>query len=722
MEFPPLVIIGLIANFISVVIGTSLLLLIVWQGRHRTNLLFSLFLLAMIDVAGVAFVLRLSPFLEFSPVPWLYALSSGIGAYGVVLFIFASEFTGKSTPLAYVLYGVGMILWIFAATSIWSGRVLVNIQVPLDGRTLFDFTPLGYVLMGLLLMFEALALGSMLIKPTARSRALVPAIVIFILAALADLSPLIARLPVNSVMSAIAAIMIGQVVLKDQLFDPLTIMNRELAEANEELALASQLKSQFLANMSHELRTPLNSIIGYSELILEEMYGPITEKQRDRLEKVNRNGKSLLALINDILDISRIDAGKMKLSLEPVLIPRLIDQAIAEANPAAEEKGLTIQVSYPTALPRVRADEERLRQILSNLVSNAVKFTKEGSVLIEAVADDEAQELAIRVVDTGIGIPPESHELIFDEFRQADSTSTREYDGTGLGLALSRHLARMQQGEITVISEPGKGSTFTLRLPLDEEEEAESQITDPSGPLVLVIDDQPDAADLIRTHLVGAGYQVHTAQNGPDGLKLARELRPSVITLDLMMPEMDGWQVLEELRNDSTLATIPVLIVSIVDQTPVAFEMGARDYIRKPISSARLLDATRAALRSPTSMPILIVDDNPDARELMSTMLEGAGHRLQFASSGDDAIAWLKGNAAALVILDLKMPQVSGFEVLAYIRSESTQPDLPVIIVTSKELTSEEMAFITQRYAEVLDKPGLGKEKLLTRIERALMS
>ena len=735
MVISPLLAIGLIANIVSMTIGLALLMLILWQGRRITNLLFALFLLGVVTNAASLILFRSSVIFGYDPAPWLFIDVVAVGAYGVLTFIFTSEFTGKGTPLARLGYLLGGLLWL---TTIWltgTDRLIErsSIAVTPEGLTLFKFTPIGFFMVGVLLSFEALALARLLIRPTERSLALVPGVGLLILTALVDLVPALAHLPISSTLTAISAIVLSRVILQFQLFNPLALANRnleranrELARANEELALASQLKSQFLANMSHELRTPLNSIIGYTELLLGGLYGPINEKQQDRLEKVLRNGRNLLNLINDVLDLSKIEAGRLELELRPVNMCHVIQAVLGSIQPLADEKGLVLVAEVPDTLPPLIADEGRLSQILLNLLSNAVKFTEEGSVTVTAGLNQEHDALIIRVSDTGIGIPPEQHDRIFEEFYQADGTTTRKHGGTGLGLAITRRLVQMHGGQISVESEAGQGATFTVTLPLSPPQ-AETQLhaaeTPPAGtsaPEVLVIDDEPEATDIIREYLTAAGYRVCVAFSGEEGLKMARKSRPAAITLDLMMPGMDGWEVLQKLRSDPRTADIPVIIVSILDQRPVAVEMGIWEHIVKPVQADRLLDALSRALIRPPTYPILIVDDNPDDRERLSTILTHEGYNVVSAPNGQEAIEWLKSNRARLMILDLMMPHISGFDVLAHIRNHGPDRDLPVVVVTAKELSQQEEAFLAERFADVIRKQELGRERLLTEIKRAL--
>jgi CheY-like chemotaxis protein len=339
--------------------------------------------------------------------------------------------------------------------------------------------------------------------------------------------------------------------------------------------------------------------------------------------------------------------------------------------------------------------------------------------------DQAARTIATSVIDTGIGIPADQLERIFEEFHQVDATTTREYGGTGLGLSITRRLARMHGGDITVVSELGKGSTFTLLLPASEQpgptlQDDTSQAADESRPLVLVIDDQPEAVEIIHEHLAGAGYRVRAAPSGEAGLRMAREMHPAAITLDVMMPDLNGWQVLSRLRADPGTSGIPVVIVSIVDQRPLALSLGAFEFIDKPIDQDRLLNTLKHALSEPPTHPILIVDDSPDDRDLISAVLSRAGYPVAVVGGGQAAIDWLDRHTARMVILDLMLPEVSGFDVLAHIRSHNATHDLPVVVVTARDLSAEEYKFLSESLAEVIRKQALAAGHLLEEIRQRL--
>jgi DNA-binding response OmpR family regulator len=381
-------------------------------------------------------------------------------------------------------------------------------------------------------------------------------------------------------------------------------------------------------------------------------------------------------------------------------------------------------------LPRVLADPVRLRQILTNLISNAVKFTRAGSVTVRGRADPAAGMVRIAVIDTGIGIAQDDLAVIFDEFRQVDGTATRQYEGTGLGLAITRRLIEMHGGTIWVESTLERGSTFTFTLPIAEAQPTPLPTPFDAGELAangrlaaLVIDDSPEAAGLIRDVLAADGYHVLLAHSGPDGIALAQRARPDVITLDIMMPDMNGWRVLEALRSDPATEAIPVVIVSVVENRPVGLTVSADGHLTKPIDRAHLLEVVHGlAQRAAAPGPILVVDDSAQDRDLLCAALAGEQFTTVPLSGGREAIAWLQEHSAALVMLDLMMPVVSGFDVLHFIREHSDQPRVPVIVVSAKDLTAQEQAFLTTRLADLVQKQGLRPQELLRRVRAALGS
>ena len=505
---------------------------------------------------------------------------------------------------------------------------------------------------------------------------------------------------------------------------------------------ANQAKSAFLATMSHELRTPLNAIIGFTRIVSRKAEGVLPEKQVDNLGKVLSSAEHLLGLINSILDIAKIEAGRMEVSAAEFDVGRLLQGCAVTARPLLRP-GVTLETAVADDLPQPCTDEEKVRQIVLNLLSNAAKFTHEGTVTIDARA--EGGELVVAVEDTGIGMDDEQLGRIFDEFQQADSSTTRKYGGTGLGLSISRRLAHLLGGDLSATSAPGVGSTFTLRVPLVYGEggqvrrEAEA-VAGPRGdtpeaeparqknggpPLVLAIDDNPDVVEILQQNLSEAGYRVVGAQTAAEGLEKARALQPAVITLDVVLPDESGWQVLHALKEEPATRQIPVVVLSIVERRALGFQLGATDYLVKPVESEALL-ATLQRL-APTGEDgarplrrLLVVDDDPDVAEMVRQLLEEAspGSALRApvevatAADGLEALAEIERRPPDAILLDLMMPRLDGFGLLARLRQEPALAAIPVVVLTARRLGAEERATLQAAVEAVLEKDGLAGERL----------
>ncbi|MFL5030400.1 MAG: response regulator, partial [Xanthobacteraceae bacterium] len=496
----------------------------------------------------------------------------------------------------------------------------------------------------------------------------------------------------------------------------------EVEEKGRQLELASQHKSQFVANMSHELRTPLNAIIGLTEMMFTNQARFGTEKAAEPLRRVHRAGTHLLGLINQVLDLSKIEAGKLELSPESVNLGPLLDEVVGTARQLAEQNNNRLVVEMPQSMAPVVVDPMRLRQILLNLLSNACKFTKAGEVALRVRSlVDGRHWVELAVADTGIGMTTEQQAKLFEEFSQADSSTARRYGGTGLGLAITRKLARMMGGDVTVASEAGKGSTFTVRLPgptepaagrLKPGEDGASRRSD----CILVIDDDPTARELISHHLEAEGFAVVTAAGGLEGLKRARELKPTAITLDVMMPDLDGWSVLAALRQDAQLAEIPVIMVTIVDEQRRGMALGAAGYLTKPIDRERL-HALVQRFHSPSRRTcILVVEDDDVQRERVRAALEAQLWIVKEAANGHEALARLKNEKPDLILLDLMMPEMDGFQLVAALQEEAQWRDIPVIVVTAMDLTAADRARLNSGIESVLVKDAFRSADLVERI------
>ena len=503
---------------------------------------------------------------------------------------------------------------------------------------------------------------------------------------------------------------------------------REVEEKSRQLEMASQHKSQFLASMSHELRTPLNAIIGLTEMMVSNAARFGTEKAAEPLRRVQRAGTHLLGLINQVLDLSKIEAGKLELSSDLVALAPLITEVVDTARPLAEQNNNRLVVKSQENLGSLTVDPMRLRQILLNLLSNACKFTKQGEVtLLARKVINQGNWIEFAVSDTGIGMTPEQQAKIFEEFTQADSSTARQYGGTGLGLAITRKLARMMGGDVTLTSEAGKGSTFTVRLPASTDVSARDPISSDRGrstraDCVLVIDDDATARELIADHLKAQGFSVVTAAGGVEGLKLAKELQPTAITLDVMMPDLDGWSVLAALRQNPELADIPVIMVSIVDEHRRGIALGAAGYLTKPIDRERLHRLIRRFQAPTPPTRVLMVEDDALQRERMLGWLERPQWIVREAANGREALNILREEKPDVILLDLMMPEMDGFEVVAALQKDAGWRDIPVIVITSLDLTAKDRERLNSGVQSVLVKEKFRPEDLVERIRRLVQA
>ncbi len=499
----------------------------------------------------------------------------------------------------------------------------------------------------------------------------------------------------------------------------------ENANLYEQARAASRLKSEFLANMSHELRTPMNAILGFTELVQNAALGPVTDKQKEALGRVLRNARHLLELINDVLDLSKIEAGKMSLVEEDYSTRALLEAAASTIESLATAKGLTLSVDAFAAPALVRGDEGKVRQVVLNLLSNAVKFTESGSVTISAHAENDHWN--IEITDTGVGIAPEHLAIIFEEFRQVDASSTRQAGGTGLGLAISRKMAHLMGGDISVRSALGQGSTFVLRLPrvpgLLSAAAVEVSPTPggrrPGGLVLLAIDDDPDVLELVKTRLANTEFSVVTALGGEAGLKAAQAIRPDVITLDILMPGLDGWEVLRRLKANPDLAATPVVMMSIIENRALAFGMGAAECLVKPVSRDRLLEVLRRHAL-PSDAPVLVVDDEADARALVGGILTTAGYAWTEAANGKEALAAIAARRPSLIVLDLMMPELDGFQVLERLAADPENRTIPVVVLTAMALTPEDEARLAQGAQIVINKASTTADVLMGDLQNFL--
>src|SRR5258708_6697674 len=496
-----------------------------------------------------------------------------------------------------------------------------------------------------------------------------------------------------------------------------------LVLAQDEAQRANRAKSQFLANMSHELRTPLNSILGFSELLSDDTTDRFDDTTRRRfLAQIHSSGEHLLQLINDILDLSKVEAGQMKLQLEQVELGDLIAEVRETIEPLVQSKSLTMNTAAVAEI-RLIADTAKVKQMLLNLVSNAVKFTPSGGH-IEIRTRSAESWVDIAVSDSGIGIAEQDLARLFKEFQQLDAGVGKRQAGTGLGLALTKHFAEMHGGQVSAVSELGTGSTFILRLPLKPTTgqaaftpvPAPAAAIDASRPLVLVVEDNPQASEILARHLDAGGFRVELAHTGPDALRMARDLGPVAITLDILLPQVDGWEVLNLLNADQDTRNIPVLVVSVVDNPALGRALGAYDYFVKPVDGKALLSRLRqytfTTQVKTEPVRVLIVDDEPANLDLLESLLDPAGFAVIRAAGGREGIDIAKAERPNLVLLDLMMPGVTGFDVVEALRDDEGTRSIPIMVLTAKSLTADDKKMLNGQVAAIFERNSVAGTEL----------
>ena len=549
---------------------------------------------------------------------------------------------------------------------------------------------------------------------------------------------------------------LGVAITNARNFEASQKLTREVAQKNEELnskhmelEKAYRVKSDFLASMSHELRTPLNSIIGFSSVLLGPNGDPLTSDQHMALEKVLRNGKHLLQLINDILDFSKLESGRMSVNVELDDAANVVANSVMAVEGLLKGKEIVLKQNIGANLRPIQTDALKVKQILVNLLSNAAKFTEKGEIVVTVTQKNGMVSFAVK--DSGIGIEPKNFSKVFEEFQQIDNSNTRKYKGTGLGLPISRRLALILGGDLSVDSEFGKGSTFTLTIPSVFPEEMREKLEKSAPPVrsnpvlpapappkatapapvqrsvravgtgtrVLCIDDDPDVIEILTKYLVPEGYSVIGANSGDEGIKLAIEYAPALITLDIMMPQKDGWQVLRELKAHDTLKDIPVIIHSIIDNKPLAISLGAIDVIAKPAEPKRLLSLVQRASGSGEHF-VLVVDDNEDFTLAVKGLLQTEGFKVEIANTGAKAFEILSTSTPSIIFLDLVMPQMDGFEVIQRLQRDETWKKIPVVVLSGQELTSEEWEKLNAYAKDFVKKGELTQGTLSNTIKQIL--
>jgi signal transduction histidine kinase/CheY-like chemotaxis protein len=502
----------------------------------------------------------------------------------------------------------------------------------------------------------------------------------------------------------------------------LTRLTVELEDANRRIQETDRLKSQFIANMSHELRTPMNSIIGFSEILSERLAGRIEAKHLGFLDHIHTSGQHLLEMINEILDLSKIEAGKMEIFPESFAVAPVIE-SVCHVMRGASKPPRLFALDVPPDLPQIETDLAKFKQVLFNLISNAAKFSPpDKPITIRARADGGALTVSVR--DEGMGIDAAHHDMIFEEFRQVDGTVRREFGGTGLGLALVKKFVELQGGRVTLESRPGEGSTFAFTLPMSSGAAVVTRLPampEQDGQRVLVVEDDANAYDLISSALGSAGFLSVRARHGDEALRIAREARPIAVTLDVVLPGLDGWEVLKRLKNDDATRELPVVIVSMVDNRDLGVALGADDYFVKPVDRQRLLDRLREITSRPGQGPqprLLVIDDDASVRELLQEELSTVGFTIDTAFSGEEGLRAAIATTPDVIILDLMMPGMNGFEVAGALKDDPRTANIPIVVLTSKDVTSEERRMLHTKVTGFVRKGISARDQLVREIRR----
>ncbi len=495
---------------------------------------------------------------------------------------------------------------------------------------------------------------------------------------------------------------------------------RELERKSAEVEVASRHKSEFLASMSHELRTPLNAVIGFSEVLLERMFGDLNDRQEEYLRDILSSGRHLLELLNDILDLSKVEAGRMDLQHSTFSVQQTLEYGLSMVRERAVRHDITLSLEVAPEVGLIDADELRIKQVMLNLMSNAVKFTPDGGeVVVRARVD--GPELVVTVSDTGIGVAPDDRERIFESFQQA-GRGAQQQEGTGLGLTLSRRILELLGGRMWLETELGVGSTFGFAIPLGTTSEPSAPSAEPvssQGPLVVVVEDDRPSLELLTLYLEGAGVEVLGARDGPSGLEIVRRNQPAAVVLDIRLPDMDGWDVLTALKADPVTAEIPVVVVSMLDERGTGFALGAAEYLVKPVSREHVLAALARVGVLPEAGTLLVIDDDPLALELVTAVLEPRGWTVLSAGDGETGTAMARSHRPSVVLLDLLMPGMDGFAVAEALRSDTATRAIPIVVLTAKTLTRADKDRLRGRISYVAQKSEFDPAVLISLVTRA---
>jgi signal transduction histidine kinase/CheY-like chemotaxis protein len=715
-----------VVNWLALSIATGLIfMLLIQPQRNRYNWWFALVLLALSVWAYFAMARVIPDLSPLDETQNFYMLFMGLAWAPVALYGFVTSLVRPHDGIAGVFLVAGILALNAILVPVWTGHV-VRYHETGGTRVEFDLLMTGKaaaVFIGVYLLLSYLYLH---ISADPMVRPLRLPVALIMIGYAKNLVPALRLPPLSIGLLVTAALLIGHRLLRWQVFNPLRVVNDELRVANndllqmssevaaarastgrleDELRAVSRAKSEFLTNMSHEIRTPLNSIVGYSELLNKGVYGDLNARQQDRVGKIYDNSLNLLALINNVLDLSRIEGGRLELNLDTVRISPLVESMLADLAEDAAHRNLTVQTDIRPPLRVIRADEMRIRQVLANLLSNAIKFTPAGHVKVSArnvtVKDGQSQDFPLPVLgwlpdrawiilsveDTGVGIPPEQQATIFEEFHTSGDGLRQQ--GHGLGLAIARKLVELHTGRIWVQSQIGKGSTFHIALPaLEDVEQYEGETVqnvqlEKATAIVLVITASGEIATGLSLTLGHQNYYVVRAHDATSGLARAHEIHPAAILVDVLMPDLAGWDTVRRLKNDPGTASIPLILMTVHDGRATGFRLGACACITKPVQRDELLAAMARVQQTRIEHPVLVVDDDPIERDILREFLHSEDIPIASTESGAAALDWLQqaDHLAGMVLLDLVMPHVNGFELLYALRSTTRLAGVPVVLL-----------------------------------------
>ncbi|HUO84738.1 MAG TPA: response regulator, partial [Thermoanaerobaculia bacterium] len=505
---------------------------------------------------------------------------------------------------------------------------------------------------------------------------------------------------------------------------------RQLSIANRRIIESDRLKSRFLANMSHELRTPMNSIIGFSEILIDRLEGKIEPRYAEFQKHILSAGQHLLSIINDVLDLSKIEAGKMGVFPEKFGVQGVVHSVCQVMRGQAAKHGIEFEIDMPEDLPQIETDLPKFKQVLYNLLSNAVKFSPQQSAVKISGRHLPASDgglVVISVTDHGPGIPDEEQELVFEEFRQVEGVGRQDVSGTGLGLALVKRFVELQHGSVSIDSAPGRGSTFSVSFPVrfrgtrDEDEVQDQFMVFPrEGDRVLVVEDDDAAYAILSRDLHSSGYIPVRARYGEEAIRLAKVVRPVAITLDIVLPGADGWEVLKTLKAEESTREIPVVIVSLLDNRALGLALGADDYFLKPFDRRRFIDRVRQLTRPQQEEKprVLLIDDDASLLNLLREDLELLGYEIDLAASGPEGVRLAATRLPDVIILDLIMPDLNGFEIAEILKRRPETAHIPIIVLTAKDLTPDDRLQLQSKMATVIYKDQMSRSRLIDSIRR----